>query len=316
MTATVTRAGNRGAPPSGKQFLLELGDCSAVVTEVGAGLRSYRVGGEELLDGFGADEMCSSARGQTFIPWPNRIADGRYTFAGIDHELPLTEPAARNAIHGLTRWADWHLTHANGHSVRMQHLLHPRPGYPFALRCQITYRLRSAALVVETSVTDVGATACPYATGAHPYVALGSDLVDELTVEVPAASYYPTDDRGIPFDRAPVDGTPYDLRAGERLGGRILDNAFTDLATDDRGGSTVTVRSPLGRELALWMDDSYRYVELFTGDSLPDPSRRRRGLGIEPMTAAPNAFRSGDGLVTLEPGQTHTATWELRPGGR
>ena len=62
------------------------------------------------------------------------------------------------------------------------------------------------------------------------------------------------------------------------------------------------------------MDASYRYVELFTGDSLPDPDRRRRGLGVEPMTAAPNAFVTGDGLLVLEPGETHTATWELRPG--
>jgi aldose 1-epimerase len=56
-------------------------------------------------------------------------------------------------------------------------------------------------------------------------------------------------------------------------------------------------------------------VELFTGDPLPDEGRRRRGLGIEPMTAAPDAFNSGDGLVVLEPGEVHTARWELRPEG-
>jgi aldose 1-epimerase len=31
------------------------------------------------------------------------------------------------------------------------------------------------------------------------------------------------------------------------------------------------------------------------------------------MTAAPDAFRSGDGLARLEPGETHSAAWELRP---
>ncbi len=31
-------------------------------------------------------------------------------------------------------------------------------------------------------------------------------------------------------------------------------------------------------------------TELFTGDSLPQAQRRRRGLGIEPMTAPPNAI--------------------------
>jgi aldose 1-epimerase len=269
-----------------------------------------------LLDGYDVGEMCTGARGHTFIPWPNRIADGAYRFGDVDHQLPLTEPAAHNAIHGLTRWADWHLAHANGHSVRLQHVLHPRPGYPFSLRCELTYRLQSGGLTVQTQVTNLGASPCPYATGAHPYLKLDTDLVDDLAVEVRAQSYYPTDHRGIPTGRSPVDGTDYDLRAGGPLGPRVLDTAFTDLATDDRGGSVVTLRSPSGRTLSLWMDAGYRYVELFTGDSLPHADRRRRGLGVEPMTAAPNAFRSSDGLLTLDPGKSHTATWELRPGGR
>ena len=302
------------APPSGKQFSLELGASSAVVTEVGAGLRSYCVDGVELLDGYGVDEMCSSARGQTFLPWPNRIAGGRYSFLDAEHQLPLTEPGAHNAIHGLTRWANWHLASSNGHSITLQNLLHPQPGYPFALRCQVNYRLGSRGLAVETRATNIGTTACPYATGAHPYLSLGTERIDDLTVELPAAAYYPTDDRGIPGSREPVDGTSYDLRHGGSLGNRVLDNAFTDLAPDADGGSSVTVRSPLGKHVQLWMDASYRYVELFTGDSLPDPVRRRRGLGVEPMTAAPNAFVTGDGLTVLEPGETHAATWELRPG--
>jgi aldose 1-epimerase len=205
---------------------------------------------------------------------------------------------------------------SNGHSITFQHLLHPSPGYPFQLRSQIGYRLGSRGLADETRTTNVGTTACPYATGAHPYLALGVDTIDDLTVELPAASYYPTDDRGIPTSREPVDGTPFDLRDPTRLGDRVLDNAFTGLAPDSDGGSSVTVRAPSGQGLQLWMDAAYRYVELFTGDSLPEPARRRRGLGVEPMTAAPNAFVTGDGLVVLEAGETHTATWELRPTGR
>jgi aldose 1-epimerase len=72
------------------------------------------------------------------------------------------------------------------------------------------------------------------------------------------------------------------------------------------------VTRPDGRILTVWLGPAYRYVELFTGDTLPDPARRRRGLGVEPMTAAPNAFVTGDGLQVLAPGETATATWELR----
>jgi aldose 1-epimerase len=307
---------SRPPSPSGLQFSLRLGDCSAVVTEVGAGLRSFTIGDVDVLDGFPDDEMCTGARGQTFIPWPNRIGGGSYEFDGETHQLPLTEPAQGNAIHGLTRWATWHLGHANHQSLHLQHVLHPQPGYPFTLRCEIGYRLGSTGLRVETRATNLGDTACPYATGAHPYLRLGAASVDELTVDVPAETWYPTDDRGIPVDRRPVDGTAFDLRTPTRLGDRRLDTAFTDLSTDDDGGTSVTVRSPAGTGVRLWMDRAYRYVELFTGDSLPEPDRRRRGLGVEPMTAAPDAFRSGDGLVRLAPGETHSAAWGLRPLGR
>jgi aldose 1-epimerase len=302
----------RAAPPSGKQFRIALGDASAVVTEVGAGLRNWCVDGEELLDGFEVTQMCSGARGHTFIPWPNRIADGRYEFDGEQHQLPLTEPAARNAIHGLTRWADWQLAGGNGHAVRLQHVLHPQPGYPFALRCSVEYRLHATGLAVETRVTNVGSGRCPYATGAHPYLSPGGGPVDDLVVTLPAATRYPTDDRGIPTGRQPVEGTSYDLRSPTRLGDRVLDTAFTDLTRDPDGGCPVTVTRPDGRTVTLWLGPAYRYVELFTGDTLPDPARRRRGLGVEPMTAAPNAFVTGDGLQVLEPGETSTATWELR----
>jgi aldose 1-epimerase len=59
------------------------------------------------------------------------------------------------------------------------------------------------------------------------------------------------------------------------------------------------------------MDDAYRYVMLFSGDPLPDVSRR--SLAVEPMTCPPNAFRSGEAVVRLEPGRTCTTAWGIAP---
>ena len=75
--------------PSGKQITIVAKDQQAVVVEVGGGLRSYSVGGRELLDGYGADEMSSSGRGQMLIPWPNRLEDGSYEFNGLRYQLPI-----------------------------------------------------------------------------------------------------------------------------------------------------------------------------------------------------------------------------------
>jgi aldose 1-epimerase len=63
--------------------------------------------------------------------------------------------------------------------------------------------------------------------------------------------------------------------------------------------------------LDLWVDESYRYLMLFTGDDLPDVARR--SIAVEPMTCPPNAYRSGEDLVRLEPGESHASSWGIVP---
>ncbi len=96
-----------------------------------------------------------------------------------------------------------------------------------------------------------------------------------------------------------MQGSQYDFRVGRELQKLELDLAFTDLDRDEDGRAWVRLRAPGGQGAAIWLDESYPYVELFTGDSLPDSQRRRRGLGVEPMTAPPNAFQSATDVVRL-----------------
>lgn len=49
-------------------------------------------------------------------------------------------------------------------------------------------------------------------------------------------------------------------------------------------------------------------MQIFTADTLA-PERRRRGLGVEPMTCPPDAFNSGEHLIVLAPGDSVTHTW-------
>ncbi len=66
--------------------------------------------------------------------------------------------------------------------------------------------------------------------------------------------------------------------------------------------------------MTVWLDGHYPYVMIFTGDTLPSPDRRRQGLGVEPMTCPPDAFRTGENLLRLEPGDSVTTRWGVRPG--
>ena len=295
--------------PSGRQHVLVHGDQQAVVVEVGAGLRSYRAHGRELLDGYAEDEMASSARGQPLIPWPNRLRDGRYTWDGQEQQLPLSEPEQRNAIHGLVRWAGWTAVRQTTREVELRHVLHPSPGYPFSLELSLAYALADDGLTVTTTARNVGPAPLPYAAGQHPYLA-ARGAVDDCVLELPAATRILTDDRGLPTGREDVAGTPYDFRSAREVGDAEIDAAFTDLTRDGDGRCWVSLSEP-DRLVRLWVDQSYPYVELFTGDTVPDASRRRRSLGVEPMTAPPNALADDVDVQRLEPGQTTTSRWGM-----
>jgi aldose 1-epimerase len=299
--------------PSGRQIEIASGDQQAVVVEIGAGLRSYSVGGRELVDGYGAEEMSSSGRGQALIPWPNRLQDGSYEFDGRRHQLALNEPERHNAIHGLVRWAAWTVSTREPHRVVMEHILYPQPGYPFALRLSIEYTLSGSGLRVQTTAENVGRNPCPYGGGAHPYLTLGTPTVDGLILRVPARTILRSDERGLPIGREVVENTEFDFREPRRVGSTKLDHAFTDLERDENGLAQVKLRDPdHGTRVSLWVDVSYPYLMLFTGDPLPDV--HRRSLAVEPMTCPPNAFRSGEALIRLEPGSSFTGTWGIAHG--
>ncbi len=295
--------------PSGEQIELELDDQSAVVTEVGAGLRTYSAAGRELLDGYGPDDMSPAGRGQVLIPWPNRIEDGAYDFGGKSHQLPLNQVGENDAIHGLVRWVAWRVAEREPHRVVLHHSLHPQPGYPFSLALAIEYALTEEGLRVRTTAANAGSETCPYGAGAHPYLSVETATVDSVVLRAPGGTVLLSDERGIPVGSESVEGTEFDFRGGRPIGGTRLDNCFTDLERGGDGLARVELHDPEGGSVTLWVDESYRYLMLFTGDPLPDVARR--SLAVEPMTCPPNAFRTGEALIRLDPGESFTSSWGI-----
>jgi aldose 1-epimerase len=301
--------------PTGEQFTLAAAGAEVTVVEVGGGLRSYRAGGRELLDGYGERDLPDAGRGQLLAPWPNRIRGGHYSWNGEEHQLPLSEPEVANAIHGLVRFVPWTVLARSADALALGYLLYPQPGYPFALRLQVAYELSAAGLRVSTTATNEGDVPLPYGEGHHPYLAAGAGLlVDDCSLMAPGGTRLETDERSIPVGSVPVEGTPFDLRAGRVVGDLAIDHAFTDLERDDDGLAWVRLTAPDGRGAAVWQDEGYPHLQLFTGDVLPGP-RRRRGLAVEPMTCPPNALQTGEDVRRLEPGESTTASWGITPLG-
>jgi aldose 1-epimerase len=301
--------------PSGEQYEISGGGYRAVVTEAGGGLRLLEYDGRPLVLGFGEDEQASSGRGQLLAPWPNRIRDGRYTFGGRELQLPLSEPARGHASHGLVRWTSWTLEEITAHSVSQVYRLMSQPGYPWTLDLHVLHDLSADGLTVTFTATNLSPSPAPYALGAHPYLSAGPGPVDRWELTLPASTRLVTDERLIPSGREDVRDTELDFRMARPIRSTRLDTAFTDLSRDADGRASVLVRDPATDQgVALWMDDRHGYVQVFTGDGLPVDARR--ALAVEPMTAPPDAFNSGEGLVVLDPAGTerdeHSASWGIR----
>ena len=301
-------------PLTGVQYEIEAGPYRATLTQLGAGLRELLFGGEPLINGYRADELPPAAAGQLLVPWPNRIDGGRYAFAGAEYQLALTEPAHGNAIHGLTRWTAWTEVRHDASSVVLRSAPHGVQGYPFCLEIDAEYRLDpGTGLNVAITARNRGGQAAPYGTGSHPYLTVRTPSVDECELTVPAESWLPADDRGIPSGpAAAVEGTSYDFRKPRLIGDTRIDHALTSLARDGEGRAWAHL-SGRGARVSLWAGQGYQWLQAFTGDSL-GPDRRRKAVAIEPMTCPPNAFVTGEDLLVLEPGQAVTHTWGIQAG--
>ncbi|HEY0870152.1 MAG TPA: aldose 1-epimerase family protein [Acidothermaceae bacterium] len=299
--------------PTGTQYRIGRGDERATITEVGGAVREYgqghHEGAREIFQSYPERDVSWAFHGSVLLPWPNRVRDGRYMFDGVEQQLALTEPLRRNAIHGLVAWQQWSLLEHGVAHVALNCRTYPSPGYPFQLDTVVRYELVEAGLTVTTTSLNAGDTACPYAIGFHPYVSTGAGVaLDDCTLQIPASRRLLLDERLNPVGSEAVEGTESDFRAPRSLRGRFLDDCFTGVLPDSSGLSWVHLASPDGHVVDVWADSSFGFWQVYSGDALPEPLARR-SLAVEPMTAAPNAFQSGDGLLRLEPGDSVTTQW-------
>jgi len=296
---------------TGEQYELDFGDLSATIVQVGAGIRSLRFAESDLTEPYPAEEQTPSACGIVLVPWPNRVANGRWEYDGEPRQLDLTEPAKGNASHGLLRRRPYELVDRSDSTVTQAATIFPEPGYPFLLETAVTHELHTEGLSVTHTISNAGETAAPVAVGAHPYLRIADVPPEQLTVTVTARTRFEVDDRSNVTGEAPVEGTSFDLSGGRRVSELDLDTGYADLLD---GPVEHSLTADDGRRVVLWGDDEFRYVQVFTHRKF---ATKPGGvaLAVEPMTAPANALNSGRGLRWLEPGETWSLSWGIRPEG-
>ncbi|WP_256728701.1 aldose 1-epimerase family protein [Microbacterium oleivorans] len=307
---------------SGTSYVLRAGEAEAIVASVGASLRSYRVGGRDLVVPYGEDEVRPGYRGATLAPWPNRVVDGEYEVRGRRYRLALTEPERRHALHGLVAWLDFEAVVIAADHVTLAATVVAQTAYPWTLRVETTYRLGADGLTQTVRATNESADAAPFGTGPHPYLVAGPAPLDEWTLELPADRVLEvTPDRLAPIAVKDVDGVAgFDFREARVLGAVEIDHAFTDVVRDAAGRAAVRVVDPSGSGVEISWDESCPWVQVHTADLPGGPAQpgHRAGLAVEPMTCAPDAFNDArydydTGLRFIAPGGSDEASWRIRP---
>jgi aldose 1-epimerase len=278
----------------------------AVILQKGASLFSFSINKREYI-AFGE----KYGAGNIMAPFPNRVADGEYSFGGQTHQLPINEPQRNNAIAGLVRDLNWLVAKHTSNELMLKLPLDEPSGYPFKIMLEVTYQVSNRSLTVTTRAKNVGQTRAPYGVGFHPYFKLpGVPQINTCSLQIPASSYLWVDGRMIPgLPPLGVGGGDYDFRSLRPIGPTILDTCFADLSPDPDGTSRVKLRGPR-EEIIVWMDASFRFIQVFSGDTLPSQDQRV-AVAIEPMTCAPDSFNNGLGLLVLDPGAEHRCQWGI-----
>jgi aldose 1-epimerase len=295
---------------TGQEFEIRSGAAVAVITQEGAGLRSFEVGGVPFVESFAAGEHPPFGAGNVLIPWPNRVKDGRWSWQGQDLQLEQTEKGRANAIHGLVRHGQWQVIARQEQMVTLGYDIPVQAGWPVSLETSISYMVSEEGLTIIHGVRNVGTQAIPFGVGTHPYPRAGKAETDDCTLQLAATTVLPLN----PDDQIPsapahsVEGTEYDFRTPRSLSGVDLDTPFGGVKPESDGLVHHWLRSA-DVSLEVWAEPAFKWVQVFTPPAYPG---RGRAIAIEPMTCPPDALNSKEDLIVLEPDATWSASWGFR----
>lgn len=295
----------------GDEYQLTLRGTNAVITAVGAGIRSLAVRGVDLIQGYDTDGVRPFYNGIVLAPWPNRIRDGRWIHDGVTQQLDITEPQRGNALHGLLAFAEYRVVERDEAAITLAATIFPQHGYPFLLDTEVRYSVAADGLRTTHTVRNMGTAPAPIALGAHPFLSIGEVPADALTLTVAADEHIEVDGRLNPVGVHRVDGTRWDLRGGVSVAELDVDDAWTGVHVVD-GTSTHTLSAPDGRSVSLCADAEFGYVHVFVTRRYPVRDGFITAVALEPMTAPADAFNSGAGLRWLHPGERWSVSWSIR----
>ena len=226
------------------------------------------------------------------FPFPSRMNQGKYTFEGIDYQLPVNDVSRGHAIHGFVANQVFEVLETSDLSIRLGfNYTGDYQGFPFPFSFELTYFLTELGVELQYHITNTGTQNFPYGLGWHPYFKLGEEKTDNWEIWFDPKAKIKLNESMIAEGQE-----PFELSDWFDLKGKTLDNAFL-IHTSAKPHITTLRSVNQGITLNIWQDCNHEYLVVYT------PPERNR-IAIEPLTCNVDAFNNGEGLQVLKAGGT------------
>ena len=241
-------------------------------------------------------------------PFACRLKKASYHFGEMQYTVDKFL-MGENAIHGLLYDAIFEVKQQEANDEKASVVLSfaykgTDAGYPFYYDCNITYTLeKENTLRLSTEIINKDKGLIPVQDGWHPYFTFGSKI-DELQLKFQSHEKIIFDEGLVPAGETIAY---HEFDSLKKIGDIFLDNCFSLNFSECQ--PLCVLRDRVQKlQIEIYPDKSYPYLQLYTPP-------HRNSIAIENLSALPDAFNNGIGLITLAP-QTKaifTTTYKITP---
>jgi len=265
---------------------------------LGGSLAFWRLRGRDLLvptaDPNLAAQKNTPVAGYPLVPFSNRVAQGHFSFEGVDYALARNFAAEAHAIHGNGWEREWTVAQSDAERAILVLDHDPSKGddasqWPFAYRSVLSFVLRPDGLDVEILIANRDNRPQPVGMGFHPFFARS----DDMTLRFTARSMWENGPDMLPVDQVPCTGD-FDFDKTREIGALRLDSCFAGWS-----GSATLGYPSAGYELHMTADPIFQHLVVFTAPEKPF-------VAVEAVSNMNNALNHPEllenGLHVLPPG--------------
>lgn len=227
------------------------------------------------------------------VPYANRIAGGRFTFAGEVHMLPPNHPVSPHPLHGLGWIRPWTAAEQTGCGAILTCSHAADENWPWNWTALQRFALSERALRISLELTNTSHKPMPAGLGLHPYFVRRP--ADALRFE--AAGVWENDATMIPVGRLSADAMGEFGYGAVPPSQGLIDNTYFDWTGTANWGDSIAVAARGSRFLHVFAPPGEEFVCLEPTSQMPDALNRP-------------SFTQAGGSV-LEPGATQVLDVEI-----